>query len=210
MLVIGDIHGNIKMANKIAYRNPDKLCIVAGDVGLMPLAKGGLKADTVMEKNLFFIRGNHDCPTTCNDHFNYLGDYGYFPFPRNGGFFFLGGAPTLIGRTTRSYGVDLFSAEELDRENLEKAFELYKYYKPDVVITHEAPDFTHRWLLDTRYPKPPQVPTTTAPTSTMLGQMWRHRQPKLWIHGHWHLSYERDVGDTRFIGLDCDEVKEIL
>ena len=188
MWYIGDIHGQFDAYHKIIKQ----LCrptLQLGDFGLGFNVDHKFHDDEAYPRNRF-IRGNHDNPAVCRQKKSYLGDYGVF-----GGTFYASGAFS-VDRVWRRAGVDWWADEELSSDELEKAVDLYAATNPDVVATHDAPYCVYDRLVST--PNPSR-------TTMAFNKMLRHWEPKVWVFGHHHASFDFRVGVTRFIGLGCGQ-----
>jgi len=133
---LGDTHGDFNFINRACATHN---CVVhVGDVGLgfpetinVPFRKDPL----YFPPNFKFIRGNHDNPTTCRKYESYLGDYG---FNKELGIFFVSGAWS-IDVNFRTPDIDWWYEEELDYPELQKAIDVYKEIKPNIVGAHNGP-----------------------------------------------------------------------
>jgi hypothetical protein len=82
-----------------------------------------------------FLRGNHDDPTLCRAHANYLGDYGYLP---DDDLFCVSGAQTASWRVlgnSKYRNAD----EEMSDSVLNEMIASYTEMRPNIVISHTAP-----------------------------------------------------------------------
>lgn len=181
---IGDVHARFG-----EYSQLIKGCersIQVGDFGL------GFRKSPVIGPEHRFIRGNHDDPTLCKEHPNWIEDVSV-----RDGVYFLGGGLS-IDRQLRVEGVSWWADEELSINQLFDAIDGFKAISPSVVVTHDCPETVadvigkHRgYKLD--------FPSRTCRT---LDSMFHLHQPKLWIFGHWHVSLDQVVNGTRFICLN--------
>lgn len=194
--IVGDVHGLHHPLAKILHATEDEV-ICVGDVAV---GFDGIGNRPFFRKNFRYLRGNHDKPDACRAHPQYLGDYGVYK-----GIFFLSGARS-VDRHLRKEGRDWWQDEQLSIGDLMKAVDLYAETKPEVVISHEAPWFLHQELCDISCLRRPwQVeygPPMEYPTPLAMDNMLKIHRPKLWIYGHWHLDWRKDVDGTRFICLD--------
>lgn len=189
--IIGDVHGKYRRYHEI-IREKDRYpyTIQLGDFGF--------KYDTL--KNVdhtkhVILGGNHDNYDICYNYPHFLPDYGYMVNFNGIDFFYYRGAYS-IDRQYRTVGIDWWENEQVNIDNFTKARELYRTIKPNVVITHDCPDFLASIYVG------PTGKIFENITSWALGELWRIHQPKLWIHGHWHFSKTTKYGDTNFICLD--------
>lgn len=207
MILIGDLHGNFKWLEKqleSIKKNNDQL-IILGDVGIgfpekirkfdydkeIWKIEYGLSDFKYDPKYLVWLRGNHDSPSKCKNHPNYLGDYGMYK-----DIFYISGAFS-IDKDIRIPGVDWWHDEELSISELNAAIDLFDTLKPDVVISHDCPQkilhLMHTHRISTR-------------TGQALDQMLEIHQPKLWVFAHHHISLNQKFEQTTFICLNELEV----
>lgn len=186
--VIGDVHGKFRAyAKLLSSLTPDSLSLQVGDFGLLP----GSDYPGVLPDGAKFIRGNHDSPEIARRHPGFAGDYGFLP---EYGVFVIGGAESL-DRDLRTPGRDWWPEEELSDERLQHALDLYGACKPEIVVSHDCPSVAV-----------PAMPVggldfPRSRTVRALDRMLEAHTPKLWIHGHWHVSRDQVVGSTRFRSL---------
>jgi hypothetical protein len=187
IVVIGDIHGRTKTYQKWIRNNldPSQFSIQIGDMGL-GFAGVGLPAPGMPPLDLDhkFFRGNHDSPKKCREHRNYLGDYGYLP---DYDVFYVAGAWS-IDRQWRIEGISWWPDEELSREELNKAIDLYLEVKPRFVLSHEAPAKAANVLLyDLQGPYfAAKGGCANSRTAQALEAMLILHAPEKWVFGHYH------------------------
>jgi DNA repair exonuclease SbcCD nuclease subunit len=96
-----------------------------------------------------------------------------------------------------------WAEEELTKQEMEEAFNLYKEAKPDVVMTHGCPISISEMVGNPgvwKYFGWDEKQTTN--TQLMLEYMLQTHRPKLWLFGHYHRNWERLINDTKFICVD--------
>lgn len=187
--LIGDVHGKYEKYHRILSRkeeNPYTLQI--GDFGF----KYETLKNVDSTKHLI-MPGNHDNYDVCYNYSHFLGDYGYTSLNRVQ-FFYYRGAYS-IDKQYRTIGIDWWENEQVNIENFMKARELYSNIKPDIMISHDCPDF-----LASMYIRPDGRMFENL-TTWALGELYKVHQPKLWIHGHWHFSKTTIYENTKFICL---------
>jgi predicted phosphodiesterase len=188
--LVGDIHGKYKRMHEI-IREKDRheYIVQIGDLGFDFSTLNNVDPDKFK-----IVGGNHDNYDKIINIPHYLGDYGYTTL--NGiSFYFYRGAYS-IDRQYRTIGIDYWSNEENNIETFMKARELYREIKPDIFLAHDCPDF--------------MVPEYIGPyakryeniTGWALGELYKIHQPKLFIHGHYHVSKTTQYGDTKFVCLN--------
>lgn len=187
--LIGDVHGKYEKYHRILSRkeeNPYTLQI--GDFGF--------KYDTL--KNVdstkhLILPGNHDNYDTCYNYPHFMYDYGYTSLNRVE-FFYYRGAYS-IDKQYRTIGIDWWENEQVSIDQFMKARELYREMKPDIMISHDCPDFLASMYIG------PDGRMFENLTTWALGELYKVHQPKLWIHGHWHFSKTTIYENTKFICL---------
>jgi len=145
--VIGDIHGKWHEYLNI-IQNPNDPCsrsVQIGDFGLGFGERQEYVDYTFSEMNKEnhdhrFIRGNHDNPGECKNNSNWIPD----GLCENG-VMYIGGAHS-IDQEYRTEGVSWWPDEELSYDEFGKLIAKYEEYKPETVITHDAPDSVARHL----------------------------------------------------------------
>jgi predicted phosphodiesterase len=195
--LVGDIHGKYKRMHEIIReKNKHEYIVALGDVGF-----DFSTLDNVDPDKFKIVGGNHDNYDKIINIPHYLGDYGYTTL--NGiSFYFYRGAYS-IDRQYRTIGIDWWEDEQNDIETFMKARELYREIKPDIFLAHDCPDF--------------MVPEYIGPyakryeniTGWALGELYKIHQPKLFIHGHYHVSKTTQYGDTKFVCLNELEAYKI-
>jgi hypothetical protein len=144
VFIIGDVHCKYDKYNQLVSRL-DAPSVQLGDMGIgFPLKDD--EDPLSMPPWAYFFAGNHDNPDEAALHPQYLGKFGM----RNVGdvpFFFVSGACS-IDQYSRTEGVDWWRNEELSYAELQWALESYIDAKPDIMITHDCPDFIGQMMLD--------------------------------------------------------------
>ena len=188
--LVGDIHGKYKRMHEIIReKNKHEYIVALGDVGF-----DFSTLDNVDPDKFKIVGGNHDNYDKIINIPHYLGDYGYTTLNRIS-FYFYRGAYS-IDRQYRTIGIDWWEDEQNNIETFMKARELYREIKPDIFLAHDCPDF--------------MVPEYIGPyakryeniTGWALGELYKIHQPKLFIHGHYHVSKNTQYGDTKFVCLN--------
>lgn len=200
---VGDIHCNYK--EFLALCHPDLMAIIqVGDFGFGP--KWLQLEDSPLPENTWFIRGNHDDPSMCKQHPQYLGDYGVKTFG-NVKIGFLGGAYS-IDYKYREEGISIWHDEEQSLVELQVGIDLIAAEKPQIIVTHECPTRILCKMLNER-----QKPINTR-TGQALDALLSLHAPKLWVYGHHHESWEHEYGNTlsgntKFVCLEELESLEV-
>jgi hypothetical protein len=197
MRLIGDVHGKYRRYREIIRDCPASIQVGDMGVGFRSFPHGEPQAnptyDAMLEGDHKFIRGNHDNPAVCRKHSQWIAD-GHV----EGTTMFLGGGDS-IDKEYRIEGYSWWEDEQLTYKELHDLTVRYLEVKPLVMITHECPRMIAYNLCHTagitKY-KDDSI------TSFALQAMLDLHQPKLWVFGHWHRSYDAVLGTTRFICLN--------
>lgn len=139
-----------------------------------------------------FIRGNHDDPNKCKLHPNWIPD-----LTVKDEVCFIGGGLS-IDRQWRIEGVSWWPDEELSVNQLLDAVDGFLGLTPSVMITHDCPE-TVANIIGRENGYKLEYPSRTR---RAFDSMFHMHQPKLWIFGHWHHSFDQTINGTRFICLD--------
>lgn len=229
---IGDVHG--KLHKYLNRANGAKYSIQLGDVGFKEEYDYLRNAD--LDANFHkILGGNHDDYHEENGVFvnqtpHFLGDFGIHTIPDFGDIFFVRGGRS-IDYSSRTEGYDWFRLEEMQHIQGLKALELYKETKPQLMISHECPEEAIHLLQEDRELKARRkkkgpyfyqvktwngMPILPSKTAFLLQGMFEIHQPKIWLFGHHHQSFNGVHNGTRFICLnelqymDINENLEIL
>ena len=196
--LIGDIHGKWQDLNKI-LRNHKQIpgtTILMGDIGV-----GFPRATTLtLPTDTFFIRGNHDNPAVAKAHPQHLGDYGYKEIDGHRTFYVAGA--WSIDQAFRTEDRTWWRDEELSIPELNAAHEQYVDTKPDIMLTHDGPNQATTPLLNRYAMFPGENPVIKTRTGQALTAMFEAYQPKVWIFGHWHATWRKEINGTLFICLN--------
>lgn len=113
----------------------------------------------------------------------------------------LGGAAS-IDRSLRTEGVDWFEEELITEEELERALTA----RATIVLAHDVPQSSDvpllpRESLSAAWQR--ELPRCEHQRERLEAVLQRVA-PELWLHGHYHVGYERQASGCRFVGLSCD------
>lgn len=188
---VGDIHAEWYRYLEVIKGSENSIQV--GDFGLgfgqNPVEYAGI--DPTKHR---FIRGNHDAPALCEEAPNWIPD-GHFDAEHS--MFFVGGAVS-IDIHLRTEGITWWKDEELSIERLYAMHDAFVEAKPRIMVTHECPEFVPP-LMKRNYHK------DTSRTRQAFQSMWEMHKPEIWIYGHWHGSFDRNIMGTRFICLNILE-----
>jgi len=180
MRYIGDVHGKMPQYLDIIKDCPESIQVGDFGYGFVPIPN--------LPMTHRQIRGNHDNPAIAKVSPTWIPDMHF-----DGTTFFLGGAHS-IDKEQRIIGRDWWADEELSYLEFVKAQEIYADAKPEIVVTHDAPERVILVLFNSWYIK--------SRTGSALQSLLEIHKPKLWIFGHWHMSRNHVVDRTRFICLN--------
>lgn len=196
---IGDVHGKFATYNAIVGRSPYPT-IQVGDMGygFYPYVDGQQKKFVETLANTRFIRGNHDDPAVCATVPGYIRDGAVID-----NMMFVGGGLS-IDKADRLIGVDYWADEELSIPEFEKVMDIYAMTRPDIMVTHDAPNSTAAAMFLNHYKR--EYPSRTG---GYLQAMFAVHQPKLWIFGHWHMNKQYSMWGTNFLCIGELEVMDV-
>jgi len=195
---IGDVHGKKK-----AYFKLIKGCeqsIQVGDMGI-----GFTKFPKEWDKNHQFIRGNHDNPSLCKKHPNYIGDSSLRICSTGTKIFFLSGGFSIDWEWRQSYNLASNSnkliwwrAEELAEYQLVEAINEAKKFKPDIIVSHTCPNSIKDMIIGGNAEDKKKFKSRT---EYALQELFEDYQPKLWVFGHFHTNQLIEKNGTNFVCL---------
>ena len=184
--ILGDVHGKYRRMHEIIRKkNKHEYIVQIGDFGF-----DFSTLDNVDSNKFKIIGGNHDNYNKIIHIPHYLGDYGYETLNEIS-FYFYRGAYS-IDKQYRTIGIDWWENEQVSIEQFMKARELYREVKPDLVITHDAPESIVPYLLS------PGSRLYQNMTGWALNELINIHQPKRWRFGHFHKSWRMTINGTDF------------
>jgi len=191
IVLIGDIHGDLRRYKDILDSAKCDMSIQLGDFGI-GFGHVCELSQHFMDPHHKFICGNHDNRMMAGSHPNYLGHYGFLPEPK---VFYVGGAETPeFDRRHRTPGVNWWFDEELSEQEMKQCLEHYKDARPNIVLSHDAPlpivDNIINMYTMTRYPP--------SRTQILLSEMFKFHKPQQWYFGHWHINHHETFDGTEF------------
>lgn len=190
MIFLGDIHGDFRHLSHV-LKHAKESVVQVGDLGIgfpnsIDASTGRIfpREPETFPDNFSFIRGNHDNPEVCKKYPNYLGDFGF-----NGKFFYVSGAWS-IDRSVRVENRDWWAREELSAEELYNAIMLYDHHLPEIIVTHTCPPEIAKMIVG--------GDVHGSRTEVALRSMFEIHKPSLWIFGHWHVAWRKNILGTMF------------
>ncbi len=185
--IIGDVHGYKEKYKKLC--NKAEYTIQLGDNDF-----DYIHMDRLDPQKHKFFGGNHDNYDKINDQPHCLGDFGVHIIPNFGNIFFVRGGFSR-DQWSRTENVSWWRDEELSFEQCREAISLYEHVKPSFMITHECPyDIVSHMIY-------PQSVIKTR-TNQLLNVMLAAHQPKMWVFGHYHVSWRKRIDNTDFVCLN--------
>lgn len=194
--LIGDVHGH--MHDYVLLAHAAEYSIQLGDLGF----NYKRLADLDPERHKV-LGGNHDNYEEVDGVFvnqtpHFLGDFGTYSMPDFLDIFFVRGGYS-IDKMYRRLGVDWWPAEELNYAQMVNAMKAYIDSKPDFVVTHECPESIIPEVSTLKlWDGKPIVPSSTA---RLLDEMLKTHRPKVWVFGHHHKTWSKEIDGTQFICL---------
>lgn len=200
MRFIGDVHGWINDLTDVINKD-DNTVFVVGDIGF---GFEGVNVPTY-RNNVYLLRGNHDDPAEAKRHPNYAGDWGYNPHLKT---FWYGGEKSI----DKAYRLAIemkggrrtwWPDEEIGYQDGLKAIEAYGEAKPEIMVSHGAPESILDPLLVACKEVTPFLANVDRfhPSSTAMAlqSMLSVHRPKVWVFGHFHVDWDVEIDGTRFI-----------
>lgn len=207
--LIGDVHGKYGPYRTILKSSPYPT-IQIGDMGIgfrkWPHGEWHTNPPhaLMVEKKARFIRGNHDNPSVCRQHSQFIKDGSV-----EGSTMFVGGALS-IDKAYRYPEFSWWEDEEISTRELNELVEQYEKTMPMVMITHECPESLALEVFRAGGNGTKLDPRFVSRTRQAFESMLSWYAPKLWVFGHWHTSFDYlHEGKTRFICLNELECKDV-
>lgn len=207
---IGDVHGH---RNYNRYKTIIKDCensVQVGDMGVgffkLDLWSGERTAvanppyDVMVAGNHRFIRGNHDNPEVCRRHSQWIPDGAI-----ENGIMYIGGGLS-IDRAYRTEGFSWWKDEELSYDEFSQLLDKYNIVRPHTMVTHDCPESVADAVMGAANKTKLNDPSRTRQAFQAMLELHR---PKVWVHGHWHVSFDQVINGTRFVCLNELEFKDI-
>ena len=201
MWYIGDVHNHYNRYNNFCKNLPESLQL--GDMGVgfpvkdYELSRYKYSPAPYYHKNHKFICGNHDNYQYASKFPNCLKRFGYI---KEKGIFYISGGYS-VDKQCRTPNETWWEWEELNDKEQEECFKLYKEINPEIVASHDCPTVAKYWAL--HYSNGGVFNSNISTNTEMfLNKLWVEKEPKYWIHGHYHQFYTKQEGNTMFIGLD--------
>lgn len=208
MYFIGDVHGKFQRYKSLI--KTQIRTIQVGDMGVGFRKLQGPRAGAFTQNPPHyamlagghrFIRGNHDNPSACKNHSQYIEDGTV-----EDGMMFIGGGYS-IDRAWRIEDYTWWKDEELSIEELQNIRTVYLNEKPRVMVTHECPiEIGSIILQNIGLGSSEKLKSRTADA---FQHMFSGHSPKLWVFGHHHRSFDFIVNNTRFVCLAELEMKDL-
>ena len=196
LTVIGDVHGKFEAYHELTKRN--KYTFQLGDFGYSnTLQKFSLLVDPIYHK---FGQGNHDQHDQLKYTKGFIGRYGSFSHGIS--FFWVGGAYSIdmhLRTVNQRKGEPptWFPEEQLSFVESQLCFDEYLREKPEVVISHECPNFVN--IGDPMMTAAFGLPSNFASyTAQFLTSLFRVHKPEMWIFGHHHRSWTKKIDGCEF------------
>ena len=195
---IGDAHGKLKRYRQLAEQSDYSVSLGEMGFDLKPLVK--MYTSGFDGGKHIIVPGNHDNYDVIKGITTFMVEPGYGeflegPLDIDGRAFYVRGAES-IDKAMRTEGKSWWADEELSARDLRNCVEWYVACKPDIMVTHTAPDFIiEEHLLESWQTK------YNFRTEQALQSMHEFHTPKVWIFGHFHLTKSFYSMGTTFISL---------
>lgn len=203
-LVVGDVHGEFGILNRLINKTKPDLVICCGDFGYWPKFKSKINYEDIKlqgAEKLLWCDGNHEDYWTLAERESDEISPGIIYMPRGSTYtlpdgrviLFMGGADS-IDKRFRTIGRDWFPEEIITQKDMMNLPEI----DVDIFITHTCPNELIP-ILQLNYPEKGYEPSNDALTS-----LWQIYKPDLWYFGHWHQHREGIIGDkTKWVCLSA-------
>jgi Icc-related predicted phosphoesterase len=202
---IGDVHGYFSRYEKIIREYPDTIQVGDMGVGFRKWPHGEWQAnpphDKMVASRSRFIRGNHDNPLICKRHSQWIADGHVEKLDGLTGMFIGGGLS--IDKDYRIEDFSWWPEEQLSQIEMNRIADIYEKVRPEIMVTHECPitasdaiPHSHHYYDHSR-------------TAQFLQSLWNFHKPKIWVHGHHHISVDHVIEGTRFVCLAEMEMRDI-
>ena len=187
LIALSDVHGNVRRCRDVANKNPDRIIIQIGDLGVGFMPREIIES---LPSNFYFFCGNHDNRTEANSLRNCIGDFGEM-----NGFFFVSGADS-IDKEDRIENVNWWANEELNYEQASQCLEKWEKSKCQILLSHDLPQRAMEAAFGYK---------EKCLTRNLLQSMIDARKPSMIIYGHHH-KHKRFRGEgIEYVGLGIDE-----
>ena len=202
---IGDVHGRYDLY--LPLLSGVDFSIQVGDLGLNYKY---LREQEVEWGRHWAIAGNHDNYGAGEEHFFSqdftLERFGALSVWNKARLFYVGGGWS-IDQKYRTPDVDWWPEEELSTKELSEALSAYRKFKPDILVSHEAPYGCVSHVTDPAFARrfgfDGAVQTRT---SIALQRMIEHHRPVYSVFGHYHHEggkiFKLPNRSTTFVHLD--------
>lgn len=211
MFLIGDVHGKFGPYKKLIRES--KHSIQLGDMGVGFFrndyrrwddndshagAMTNPPYDYMVRGNHRFIRGNHDNPSVCKKHGQWIADGTYDEDMKT---LMVGGAYS-IDKAFRTEHFDWWRDEELSYDEADQVLTTWLEKKPEIMLTHDCPLEVIPWMHSHHF-------KDNSFTQRYLQNMFEQHQPRLWVYGHHHKSFQMTINGTTFRCLNELETMDL-
>lgn len=227
--IVGDIHKDFGVLNRLLKKVENSVIFVIGDCGFgfsdtkIPKIKSMISKTftAFLEKRnlyLIFFRGNHDNPeyfmnpeirnTISTDRFILVPDYTIVSIDKIN-ILCVGGAVS-VDRRFRTTNSDYWYDEEmLDITNLENI-------RVDILLTHTVSKKLispvlppmQDWL-KISFNVDKKLKIDSKREDMICNTLFEYYYPKLWYHGHYHISHRTPYDECIIIGVNINELVEV-
>lgn len=195
MLIIGDVHGKLKKYKNLIKQTEYSVCV--GDFGFYKIHRKILRSTNFDKEKHKVILGNHDFRSDEGKFPHVLDKFGEYQLETTK-FFYISGAESIDVKG-RMPGVSWFYNEELSYMEFQNCIDMFYITKPLIVISHDCPQLVVKHLSKSSNGGCESMPYSR--TRKALEVMFEIHQPKLWVFGHHHVSFNKKINGTRFICL---------
>lgn len=186
--LIGDVHGHHGL-----YVNLIKKADFSVQLGDMGFDYSGLVENVDPDKHRF-IPGNHDNYDHLPPH-AFQADWGQVTMGHLDFFYIRGGFS--IDKHRRIPYVSWWPQEEMEYASAQQMLETIAVLQPKIILSHDCPFVCMReGVLTNNYKMNPSF------TTQVLSAVWELWKPELWVFGHHHNDWVKEIGGTKFVCLN--------
>lgn len=219
-LVLGDIHGDIVVVDRVLQSCSAELVIQVGDFGVIWGSDHHEKLEALTDvldrhgSRLWWVDGNHENfalllaeygadpddlePTEMTRNITYMPRGYVHGFPSGQRAMFFGGAPS-VDQDYRTTGQSWWDEERITDDQVERALARRPVHH---MFTHDAPRLPPGMTL---LPLRPAIQDRCTAGREAIHELMVALKPETLWHGHYHHHYRDSMSGTKIVGLTANE-----